>query len=126
MIERLRLGKNGAAFTRERGPHMRWIRIGVVALLAVAVVEAARPETKTTKPAKRTPREALSAFHELIGPWRATGVPEGTKAEKQKGFWVENLGWEWRFKGDDAWLRLTIDKGKYFVKGELRYLADKD
>src|SRR5205807_2121550 len=79
-----------------------------------------------SKPAKRKPKEALSAFHELIGPWRATGVPEGTKAEKQKGFWMEKIGWEWRFKGDDAWLRVTFEKGKYFVKGELRYLADKD
>jgi len=98
----------------------------MVALLAVVGVEAAPPETKTDKPARRTPREALAAFHELIGPWRATGMPEGTKAEQQKGFWTEKVGWEWRFKDKDAWLRVTFDKGKYFVSGELRYLADKD
>jgi hypothetical protein len=101
----------------------------MAALLSMAVAGAVPPETRTDKsdkPAKRTPKEALSAFHELIGPWRATGTPEGTRAEKQKGFWTEKIGWEWRFKGTDAWLRVTFEKGKYFTGGELRYLPDKD
>ncbi len=77
-------------------------------------------------PAKRSAREALKPFNDLIGSWRGTGTPEGTREEKQKGFWIETLNWSWQFKGDDAWLTATIDKGKYFTKGELRYLADKD
>ena len=81
---------------------------------------------RAAEPAKRGPREALQPFNDLIGAWRGTGEPEGTRAEKQKGFWVESINWSWAFKGDDAWLTTTFDKSKYFAKGELRYLPDKD
>lgn len=66
-----------------------------------------------------TARAALQPFNDLIGSWRATGTPEGTQAEKQRGFWTESITWCWRFKGDDAWLAVTFDKGKYFTSGEL-------
>src|SRR5262245_47107706 len=85
-------------------------------LLAVAAVLAADP------PASRSPKEALQAFQDLVGPWRATGTPEGTQQEKQKGFWTESHAWEWQFKGDDVCLKTAIDKGKYFTAAELRYL----
>jgi hypothetical protein len=75
---------------------------------------------------KKTPREALKAFNNLIGSWRGTGEPEGTRAEKQRGFWTETIAWDWQFKGDDAWLRLGFDQGKHFQSGELRYLPDKN
>jgi hypothetical protein len=74
----------------------------------------------------RPPREALQAFNHLIGEWKGTGEPEGSRQEKQRGFWVETQQWEWQFKGDDAWLHVTFDKGKYFLHGDLRYLADGD
>ena len=57
-------------------------------------------------PVKRTPKEALQTFNDLIGEWKATGTPEGTREEKQKGFWTESLKWRWQFKGDDAWLQV--------------------
>jgi hypothetical protein len=91
-----------------------------LAVLLVAVAVHADP------PAKRSPREALQGFNDLIGSWRATGQPEGTLQEKQRGFWTESMSWEWRFKGDDAWLQVAIEKGKYFTGGELHYLPDKD
>ncbi len=78
------------------------------------------------KPATKTPKEGLQPFNELIGSWRGTGTPEGTREEKEKGFWQETITWEWQFKNDDCWLRLVFDKGKYFTRGELRYLPDKD
>jgi hypothetical protein len=77
-------------------------------------------------PSPRRPKEALQAFNDLIGTWRGTGQPEGTRAEKQRGFWTETLTWEWQFKGDDAWLTVAFDKGKHFAQGELRYLPGKD
>src|SRR5262249_37914902 len=46
--------------------------------------------------------------------------------EKQRGFWTESMSWEWQFRGADACLRFTADKGKYFVGGELRYVPAKD
>src|SRR5947209_8586644 len=91
----------------------------VTSLLLLAIPAAAAP------PAKR-PKEALQAFNDLIGSWRCTGQPEGSRAEKQRGFWTETLSWEWQFKGDDAWLVAAFDKGKHFTRGELRYLPDKD
>jgi hypothetical protein len=79
------------------------------------------------EPAKRTPKEALQGFNDLIGTWRGTGEPAtGSREEKQKAFWQEKISWEWRFKGADAWLCAAIDKGKHFSAGELRYLPERD
>jgi hypothetical protein len=78
------------------------------------------------KPTPTTAKEALKAFNDLIGSWRATGTPEGTRQEKLRGFWTETMNWEWQFKGSDAWLKVRFDKGKYFSGGELRYLPEKN
>ena len=47
---------------------------------------------------KRTPREALQPFNDLIGSWTGSGEPFGTREEKQKGFWQETIAWQWQFK----------------------------
>jgi hypothetical protein len=102
---------------------MTWTRVALAAglgLVLTSIAAAAPPADK------RPAREALKPFNDLIGTWRGTGTPEGTREEKQRGFWSEKLTWSWQFKGDDAWLTATIDKGKYFTKAELRYLPDKD
>ena len=75
---------------------------------------------------KRSPKEALQAFNDLIGSWRGSGEPNGTREEKQRGFWQETIAWQWQFKGEDAWLQAAFTKGKYFTAGELRYLPDGD
>jgi Archaeal TRASH domain len=76
---------------------------------------------------KRTPKEALQAFNDLIGSWRGTGTPQqGTKEERDKNFWQETIAWEWQFKDKDAWLKAKFDKSKYFDGGELRYLPATD
>jgi hypothetical protein len=74
----------------------------------------------------RSPKEALQVFNELIGPWKGTGQPAGSLEEKQKGFWVEKIAWQWQFKGNDAWLVVDFKKSKNFLSGELRFLPDKD
>src|SRR5262249_43450057 len=102
---------------------MKYLQIGVAGLLVLA---AAGLSARADEPAKRSPREALQTLNDLIGPWRATGIPEGTAQEKQRGFWTEAHEWQWQFKGDDACLKVAIDKGKYFTAGELRYLPEKD
>jgi hypothetical protein len=85
------------------------------------------PLPAAEEPARRTPKEALQAFNDLIGSWRGTGdLVQGTREEKQKGFWTETIKWEWQFKGQDTWLKADFEKGKHFARGELRYLPDKD
>jgi hypothetical protein len=95
--------------------------VPTIALLAFACLADADDKAK-----KLTPKEALQPFNDLIGAWKGVGEPEGSDQEKRRGFWRETVSWEWRFKGDDAWLILAIDKGKHFKAGELRYLPDKD
>jgi hypothetical protein len=90
-------------------------------LVAAALLAAAAPALA----AERSAKEALQPFNHLIGSWRGTGEPEGSRQEKQRGFWTEAHAWAWQFKGGDAWLRVAIDKGKYFRQGELRYLPQK-
>jgi hypothetical protein len=102
---------------------MKRVRISLAALLLVLTAQAA---LTADRPAPKKPLEALQAFNELIGEWRGTGQPEGTREEKQRGFWTESLRWRWQFKGDDAWLVAAVEKGKHFTKFELRYLPDKD
>ena len=74
---------------------------------------------------KVSPRDALKPLHLLVGSWKGTGMPEGTPDERQKGHWTETVAWEWQFKGNDAWLKLDIAKGKYFSGGELRSAGDE-
>jgi hypothetical protein len=75
---------------------------------------------------KKTPKQALQALNDLIGNWRGTGEPNGTREEKQRNFWQEKISWEWRFKDKDIYLRADFDKGKHFRTAELRYLPDKE
>lgn len=72
-----------------------------------------------------TPRAALQPFNVLVGSWKGSGMPEGTKAERAAGAWEETVVWEWKFKDQDAWLAVTFNKGKHFTKGELRYTPEK-
>jgi YHS domain len=102
---------------------MHRTHFGLAGLLLLVAVSAG---AAADQPGKRSPRQALQAFNELIGSWRGTGQPEGTLQEKQRGFWTEEQKWEWQFKADDAWLKVAIDKGKYFTAGDLRYLPDRD
>jgi hypothetical protein len=89
-----------------------------------AVLLALCAVSDTPKPASA--REALQPFNILIGSWKGTGYPEGSREDRQKGFWTETITWSWQFKGDDAWLTATFEKGKYFVSGELRHNPGKE
>src|SRR6516165_2423658 len=102
-------------------PRMSRCRLALALVLVVIVLPAGGADT----PAKPTVREALQAFNDLIGSWRGAGEPNGTREEKQKGFWQESIAWGWHFKGDDAWLAATIEKGKHYTGAELRYLPEK-
>jgi len=96
---------------------MKYLQVCI--LLGFAVLGA-------DEPGKRSPADALRAFNDLIGSWGATGTPEGTREEKQRGFWRESISWTWNFKGNDAALKAAIAKGKHFTGAELRFLPNKD
>jgi hypothetical protein len=72
-----------------------------------------------------TPKEALHPFNVLVGSWKGSGAPEGTKEERAAGAWEERIIWEWKFGDQNAWLAVTFDKGKHFTKGELRYTPER-
>ena len=94
----------------------------LASLIVLAAVTCPAPAA-----AKKTPREALQAFQDLIGSWKGTGLPVGgTREQRDKGMWQEMLAWQWQFKGKDAWLRADLDKGKYFTRFELHYLPAGD
>jgi hypothetical protein len=96
-------------------------------LTAVLLIFLVWPAPAVDPPAPRSPKEALRAFNDLIGSWKGTGTPEGTRDEKKRrAFWTESLTWAWQFKGDQTWLRVDFDKGRYFARGELRYLPDRE
>lgn len=97
-------------------------KAALVLLLTIGAYAADTP--KPTKPA--TAKEALQPFNGLVGSWRGSGAPEGTKEERAAGAWTETVSWSWQFKGDDTCMKLTFEKGKFFTAGELRYTPEKD
>jgi hypothetical protein len=100
---------------------MRTVSTATFLVLTAALGQAT---LSADPPQKRGPREALQPFNDLIGSWKGTGTPAGPGGRDK--FWTETLTWGWRFKGPDAWLKVSFDNSKHFTGGELRYLADKD
>jgi hypothetical protein len=69
-----------------------------------------------------TSKEALQELNDYIGTWKGNGTSE----QDRRLIWKEGLDWSWRFqKGEDPSLVFTIENGKYFRKGELRYWPGK-
>jgi hypothetical protein len=99
--------------------------VACLALLLLAGLPGQAPRASAA-PAKRNPKEALQAFQDLIGAWRGTGLPYGTREQRDKGAWQETISWQWRFKRGQAWLRADLEKGKHYTRLELRYLPAKD
>lgn len=102
----------------------------VFALLAVCFPcdpgTPAVPVCQCRAPQTVTPKDALQPFNVLVGSWKGSGTPEGTKEERAAGAWEETINWGWKFKDQDAWLVVTFTKSKHFTKGELRYTPEKD
>lgn len=96
------------------------LRLSLSLLLLILLVLPA----SASEPTKPDARAALKPFQGLVAPWKGTGVPEGSREEKQKGFWTEHVKWEWQFKNGDAWLAATIEGGRYFTGFELRPLGN--
>jgi hypothetical protein len=99
---------------------MRLLFFGVVLASAslIGVSQAADDDDDST------PKGALQALNEFIGDWKGSGGPEKRRVERGES-WEETVSWSWRFKGEDAWLVMSIKNGRYLKSGELRYVVDK-
>ncbi len=95
-------------------------------MYAVALVLFLTGVDNPAPPKPSSPKDALQPFNVLVGSWKGSGAPEGTKDERAAGAWTETIAWVWQFKDQDAWLAVDFDKGKHFAKGELRYTPEKD
>jgi hypothetical protein len=89
----------------------------ILTLIFIAADPPARPMTS---------KDALQPFNVLVGSWKGSGAPEGTRDERSAGAWTETIEWVWKFKGAEAWLAVTFEKGKHFTKGELHFSPDPD
>ena len=98
---------------------MRFIA-AVVVLGLVPVLEAGSADEDEARSAKA----ALQALNDFIGDWNGSGAPE-KPAPLPRETWRETLSWSWRFKGNDAWLTMTVDNGKHLKSGELRFLPER-
>jgi hypothetical protein len=74
---------------------------------------------------KEEAKEKLKELQDYIGAWKGSGGPDKPRLGPRDPFWNETIDWSWRFKGDDAWLALLIQNGKYFKSGQMRYLPDQ-
>ena len=74
----------------------------------------------------QSPRKGLEPLGVLVGTWRGTGTPAGTKIQQRDGFWLETLTVSWKFKKDDAWLALDFDKSKHFKSAQIRFVPKDD
>ena len=97
---------------------MRYATLGAL-LLGAGLFLAKAPAADTKDKAEK--REALKALQDFIGGWKGSG---GVKKPGAR-LWSGTIDWSWRFKGDDIWLGLKIEKGEQLVGGELRYLPAK-
>lgn len=93
---------------------------------AFALITTIASALSADSPPEKTPREALQVFGPLVGAWKGTGEPIGTREEVRQGFWSEKMEWGWKFKDKDAWIVIDFQKSKKFTSGEIRYVPDKD
>jgi hypothetical protein len=91
----------------------------------LAVLGLVLPAVATVEEDKQEAKEKLKELQDYIGGWKGSGGPDKPRPGPRDSIWSERLDWSWRFKGDDSWLSLEIDKGKHFKSGQMRYLPEK-
>ncbi len=95
-------------------------------MLLILTFLLAQAPTDNITPKPSSAKEALQPFNILVGSWKGSGAPEGTREERVAGAWVETASWSWQFKEQDAWMTVNFEKGKHFTSGTLRYTPKKD
>jgi len=67
-------------------------------------------------------KKALQDVGDFVGQWNLEGQ---SKATGKQTSWKETASWGWKFKDGDAWITFDVKDGKYFTKGDLKYLPEK-
>lgn len=93
--------------------------LGLVALILPSGPVRADDDDET--PSAKT---ALQALNDFIGDWKGSGAPEKPRPGPGET-WEESVSWGWHFKGNDAWLTMKVQDGRFLKSGDLRYLPDK-
>jgi hypothetical protein len=102
----------------------RILALGLLLGAMVAVMPRGTSAPPTDKE-KAAAKEALQAVQEFVGDWKASGGPDKPGKAPPGSIWSEKVSWGWSFKGEEPKLVFTVNNGKYFKSGELRYLTDK-
>jgi YHS domain len=83
------------------------------------------PSVMAADKEKAKAKQALQALNDYVGSYKGNGSPE-TPRPDPKDTWGERVNWSWRFKGDDCWLQMEVEKGKHLKRADLRYLPGKE
>ena len=67
--------------------------------------------------AREAQQAALTKVQSLVGVWRGTGQPQ---RGSNKGSWIEQADWAWKFTDNSAALTAKVNDGKYFSAVELQ------
>ncbi len=98
-------------------------------MVPLAILVSAGMFTLSAEPEKpQSAKDALKPFQGLIGTWKGTGYPDGTREEREKGHWAETITWAWYFDKEKGNVSLAagIEKGKFYTHATLRYDAEKN
>ncbi len=90
-------------------------------LLPVLCLLLLAADSPTPKRSINSDKKALSKLQDYVGAWRGVGQ---LRRGSNRGAWIEQSDWAWKFTDDEALLRFDSSKGKYFKQGAL-YPADK-
>ena len=65
-------------------------------------------------------KKALQDVGDFVGQWKGNSE---AKIAGKNSLWKETIGWAWKFNKDgESWIAFEVEGGKYFKKGELKYL----
>jgi len=94
----------------------RLFALGVIIGLAGFVATSPAAPTEKNKN-----KAALQELQDFVGGWKGSAGNKLVLAPRDK-FWEEKISWGWKFKGDDCWMVIAFDGGKFLKTAEVKYV----
>lgn len=91
--------------------------------LALSILTLAYP-TQGAQVTSKAAKKALQQLQAFVGGWKGSGGPT-LRPGPRDPFWSETVMWGWKFKGDESWMVVSFEGGKFLKSAEVRFLADK-